>query len=158
MITSGSQSSVADDFLHLASDAVRDAQASEGALRSAISRAYYAVFLTVRDQLFGLDAISLSNKERKDLERKFRKAHSRAPGSHDLVIFALADVQPNKTVHPLTLQQQVRQLKEARVHADYHFTAGTLKGVAKQSWREYAEECVIIASQLLPTTRRLPRH
>jgi len=61
-----------EDFFDFAASIVRDQQANEAALQSAISRAYYAVFLTTRDSLFGLDGVLLKKGLRKQLEKKFR--------------------------------------------------------------------------------------
>lgn len=158
IVGSSSQSSISDDYLHLAADATRNQHSSEGTLRTAISRAYYAVFLTVRDQLFGPDGARLKSETEKKLRKKFWQKHKRNPGSHDLVIFAIADIKPTTTLRPQVFSQQVSQLKEARVHADYHFTLDNLKDIPKDNWREYAEESVELASQLLPVARRLPPH
>ena len=144
--------------MHLASEAIRNEQSSEGALRTAIGRAYYAVFLTVRDQLFGPDGTRLTRTIRKRLRKRFRQARRWDPGSHDLVIFAITDITPTVTLRPLGLSQQVSQLKEARIHADYYFTLDNLRGIPKDSWREYADESIALASQLLPVARKLPSY
>lgn len=158
IVNSGSQSSIAGDFLHLASEAIRSEQSSEGALRTAISRVYYAVYLTARDQLFGLDGTGLTGGKRKLLEREFRLKRRRDPGSHDLIIFAITDIQKTPTLNPLTLSQQVGQLKEARIHADYHFTTGKLMAIPEDNWRDYAEKNIALASQLLAVARKLPSY
>jgi hypothetical protein len=153
LVSSGS--SIFDDFFHLASQAIKDTESSEGALRTAISRAYYAVFLTARDQLFGPDETGLTSSKRKKLRKKFGQK-KRPVGSHDWIIFAISDIKPTVTVRPLTLQSQVSQLKEARVHADYHFTSQNLQGIPYNTWREYATKVVELASQVLPVARQLP--
>lgn len=155
---SGAQSSISDDFLHLASEIVRNQNSSEGALRSAISRAYYALFLTVRDHLFGPDEIGLTRALKQELQRKFKKKRKWVRGSHELVILALRDMESTKRLLPLTLSDQISQLKEARVHADYHFTLENLKDIPKETWREYARENIALASQLLAVARRLPSY
>jgi len=121
-------------------------------LRAAISRAYYAVFLTVREQLFGPDGRRLTKRIRKHLNKK-SKSNLR---SHDVFIFAITDVQPSATLSPVVLSQQVGQLKEARIHADYNFSLDKLKTIPKQTWREYAEEAIPLALHLLTVTRKLP--
>lgn len=160
--TEGLQSIISDDFLHLAAEVLRNEQSSEGALRSAISRAYYSTFLAARDKLFGPDGSGLTNQKRKRLAQKFRQTHKWDPGSHDIVIFAIADiVMPSRSptiLRPLVLSQQLSQLKEARVHADYHFTQDNLNTIPANSWRDYAKESVALASQILPTVRKLPSY
>lgn len=149
---------ISDEFLELASNIVRDKEAQEGSLRTAISRAYYSVFLTVRDQLFGEDNIMLTNPKRKQLRKKFSIHYQgqRAGGSHDEILFAITDLPPKGFIKPLTLYQQIEQLKEARTHADYHFTLENLKDIPYDSWAEYADKMVALASQLLPVARGLP--
>ncbi|MDP2726108.1 MAG: hypothetical protein Q8P59_01060 [Dehalococcoidia bacterium] len=144
------------DFFHLAAQTVRDNGSSEAALRTAISRAYYAVLLATRDKLFGPDGLRLTGPIRKQLGKKFGVKTKRNPGSHDLIIFAITDVEKTATLNPLTLSQQLGQLKEARVHADYHFAEDNLEDIPKADWREYAVENVTLASQLLPMAEGLP--
>lgn len=154
--SSASQESISDDFLHIASEAVRNAQSSEGALRSAISRAYYSVFLTARDKLFGSDQIQLTNTIRKQLSKKFKKSKQKEPGSHDIIIFAITEIKQTSTIKPISFSQQISQLKEARIHADYHFSTTNLARIPYSTWQEYAKENIELASQLLPIARRLP--
>jgi len=73
-----------------------------------------------------------------------------------LVIFALTDIKPTVTLRPLTLHDQVSHLKEARVHADYHFDSQNLQDIPHDTWQEYATEIVELASQVLPVARQLP--
>lgn len=154
IITSGSES-VASDFLHLASEAIRDTASSEGTLRTAVSRLYYAVYLTIRDRLFGSDGVGLSAPVRKRLRREFKTTYHWDPGSHDLVIFAITKTRRTRTLNPLMLFEQVSQLKEARVHADYHFTADNLRGISKDSWQDYAAENAALTAHVLPLAQRL---
>ncbi len=158
MNPSGTQSSISDEFLRIASDAINNSQSGEGALRSAISRAYYAVFLTVRDQLFGPDGRHLPPNKRKRLQRQFKmKLGSKSYlGSHDLIIYAITAVPHSSTLRPVTLSQQVTLLKKARIHADYDFTLENLQTISKQNWREYAEDNVQLATHLLRESRKLP--
>ena len=161
IVKPGSRASICNDYLRLASEAVRDSQSSEGSLRTAISRAYYAVFLSVRDHLFGPDGANLTSRKRNKLVRKFRQAQKKSkwyPGSHDLIIFSITDVILTGMVRPVTLSQQVSQLKEARIHADYDFTSQNLKNIPYSTWREYANESIALASQLLPLAEKLPAH
>ena len=152
-----SQLSVSTEFLELASRILRDSQAQEGAMRTAISRSYYSVYLTVRDRLFGPDGRGLRRLERK-LTRKFRRKRKRALGSHELVLFAITDFSPTALMRPLTLYEQIDELKEARVHADYHFTDENLKDIPYDAWSEYADRMVALASQILPVARQLPSY
>ena len=45
MNSTGTQPAISDEFLRFAQEAVQNQQSGEGRLRSAISRAYYAVYL-----------------------------------------------------------------------------------------------------------------
>ncbi len=153
-----SQPSVSTEFLELASRILRDSQTQEGGMRTAISRSYYSVYLTVRDQLFGPDGRGLSRRAQSKLAKRFRRKRKRAPGSHELVLFAITDLSPTATMRPLTLYQQIDELKEARVHADYHFTNENLKDIPYDTWPEYADRMVALASQILPVSRRLPSY
>lgn len=155
---SSSQKVNSDGFLRLATEIVQNSQSSEAALRTAISRAYYLVFLTVRDQLFGADEIGLTRAIRKILRRRFQQKYPWDPGSHDLILFALTDLAFSSTTRPLTLSQKISQLKVARVHADYHFTIGNLQDIPCDTWSAYANHMVALASQLLPDARRLPSY
>lgn len=156
IVNSSLQSSISDEFLGLASEVVRDSQSNEGDFRTAISRAYYSVFLTVRDQLFGPDERWLTKPVRKKLGTRFQTSHKWWPGSHDVVLFALTDISSSGTTKPLILYQQISELKEARTHADYHFTDDNLKDIPYNTWAEYADKMVALASQLLPAARVLP--
>lgn len=152
------QTSICDDFLRFASTTVQNTRSSEGYLRSAISRAYYSTYLTARDQLFGPDGIGLNRKLRNVLTTKFKKNRNRTPGSHDIVLFAITDLKGTNIIHPLVLYQQIDELKEARTHADYHFTDSNLASLPYASWSDYANKMVALASQILPVTRRLPSY
>lgn len=112
--------------------------------------------MTVRDKLFGPDDIRLTKTKRDRLRRRFRVYRHRPPGSHDEVLYALTDLRPTSIIRPLALYYQVDQLKEARTHADYHFTDDKLKDIPCDTWSEYANQMVALASQILPVTRQLP--
>jgi hypothetical protein len=114
--------------------------------------------LTVRDQLFGPDAIALTRPVKKALTKRFHQKHKWFPGSHDRVLFTLTDLPTMSTVHPVTLSQQISQLKDARVHADYDFTLDKLRDIPYDTWLEYADHMVAFASQLLPVARLLPSY
>ena len=156
IVNSSSQASISDGFLRLASEIVRNRQSPEEALRSAVSRAYYSVFLTARDRLFGSDAVGLTSRIRNKLIRRFRHKHGWIPGSHDRIIFAITDLPFSPIIRPLTLSQQISELKEARIHADYYLTNDKLKTIPYDTWLAYTDRMVALASQLLPAARQLP--
>jgi len=155
MSISASRSFRPEEFFSFAGSIVRDSSANEAALRSAISRAYYAVYLVARDSLFGIDGVRLTNAIRKQINKKFRQTgrHTKDPGVHERVIFAITDKPTN-----MTLAQQIDQLREARINADYKMNYKVLAIVGKQSWREYAEETMQLAALVLPSARRLPAY
>ncbi|MBI2857536.1 MAG: hypothetical protein HYX90_00540 [Chloroflexi bacterium] len=155
IIKTSEQPGVSVELLRLASEIVRDGKSGEGALRTAVSRSYYAVFLTVRNRLFGADGSQLTRAVRKELERKFRQRFERYPGSHDVFLMAVTEVSA-KGLRPLTLYQQLEELKEARIHADYHFTEEKLSGIPYKDWLEYADHMVAFASQIFPVAKTLP--
>ena len=143
------------EFLSLASSLRTSVQFQEGALRTAVSRAYYTVFLTVRDKLFGPDGKGLSREVKKRLAKKFERKFNKIPGSHELVLFAIIDLPDIKEKKRITLYQQIDQLKEARVHADYHFSLENLKNIPYDTWAEYAEKMIDLASLILPDAEKL---
>ncbi|MBI4188843.1 MAG: hypothetical protein HY529_06520 [Chloroflexi bacterium] len=152
-----SRDSICNDLFILASDIVKDKDSQEHQLRTAVSRAYYCVFLTVRDRLFGPDAINFTSRKQKLLDRKYR-TKGRPSGSHERILVALEDIPATAVLRPLTLLHQIDELKEARVHADYDFTHDRLKDVPYATWTEYANHMVALASQVLPLARRLPSY
>ena len=157
MNPANTQSAVSDDFIRIAQGAITNSQSNEGELRTAIGRAYYAVFLTARERLFGSDEVRLTRPLKNRLRKKFKRHQRSDPGSHDLIIFAITDINnPPRTLKPLVLAQQLTQLKVARTHADYNFALNRLRTIQKQTWREYAEESVQLASILLGRARTLP--
>jgi len=142
------------EFLSLASSLRTSVQFQEGALRTAVSRAYYTVFLTVRDKLFGPDGKGLSRKVKKRLAKKFERKLN--PGVHELVLLAIIDHPNIKEKKKITLYQQIAQLKEARVHADYHFSLENLKNIPYDTWAEYTKKMIDLASLILPDAEKLP--
>jgi len=146
-----------DMFFRLAGSIVRDPKSDDAELRTAISRAYYAVFLTARDALFGLDEQSSTAELRKIISKKHHLKFGGKPNkplnSHSRIIFSVLDKTSN-----YALYQQLDQLKEARVRADYKRDDKCLLEVGKNSWREYAEENMQLAASILPLTKRLTRY
>lgn len=143
-----------EDFFSYAGSIVSDANSNEAALRSAISRAYYSMFLIARDRLFGLDQVQLNNTKRKQVDKQLLIQYSgkrkKQLGVHERVILCVCDKTQN-----ITLYQQLDQLREARVNADYKMSHSCLSTVGKTSWREYAEETLQLSSQILPDLKRL---
>ena len=154
---SGSQETICNEFLSLASYVIKTKQC-EGSCRSAISRAYYAVFLTARDRLFGPDESRLTKPKKKKLRKSFKKSAGHNPGSHELVIFAIADLNIKGPIRPIMLSKQMNQLREARIHADYHFTQDNLSQIPYNTWEEYAEQNIKLATKLLEVAKSLPSH
>jgi len=151
-----SQSFDPTEFFSFAGLIVRESSANEAALRSAISRAYYSVYLVARDSLFGTDEARLTAGIRKRINRNYQlKTHKkqRELGTHALVIFAIHDRTNN-----FTLSHQLDQLREARVDADYKMSQKCLSNIGKQSWREYAEETMQLATLILPRAKMLPSY
>lgn len=144
-----------EGFFRFASSIIRDSNASEAALRSAISRAYYAVYLVARDRLFGIDAARLIPRIQKRIDKEFKLQTrlKRGPGPHERMIFVIKQKSRN-----ITLSQQFEQLKEARVNADYQMSYTVLSVIGKGSWREYAEETMQLATLILPSAKSLPTY
>ena len=156
IIKSDLQEVICDSYLGLSSEIVRNNKSNEGALRTAVNRAYYSVFLTARDRLFGPDGTGLTKTIKKRIAKIFKQQHTWNPQSHEQIIFAISELSTTGTIYPLALSQQIGELQEARVHADYHFTAETLKDIPYGTWSEYADRMVALASQLLPAAKLLP--
>jgi len=150
MTPAGTTTAVSDDFLKFASEAINNTDSTEGVLRSAISRAYYAVFLLARDQLFGTDGAELKKHIRKQLRKEFKKISKKDPGSHQQIIFAVSQ-------KAITLSQQMSQLHEARINADYFFSAEKLRHLPHKDWQAYAKETVELAQLLQKEAANLPR-
>lgn len=139
------------DFFKLASNLGRRPNADEATHRSAISRAYYAVFLSARDKLFGFDEVQLTEPVKKKLRKKHKLEKGDHPGSHELIIFAVS-------LQSLVLSQQLDLLKTARVIADYKLDPKHLKSQGFTTWKDYSHQNLTLTSQLLPTVSALKRH
>ena len=139
----GTTKSVSDEFLKFASEAIKSSNPSEGCFRSAISRAYYAVYLLARDQLSGPDGIGLKANI-KQLGKAFKQRNPNKKSylaTHQATLFAIS-------YQSMTLQQQMSQLYEARINADYFFSQTKLAPVPHLSWESYAKETVELAHLL----------
>jgi hypothetical protein len=144
-----------DSFLSFAGTILKDPSADEVTMRTAMSRAYYSVFLNARDHLFGHDARFLTKKVKSEINSKYKiiSGKKRELGSHEIVSFAIKFKTGN-----ITLSDQLDKLRRARINADYNMNADCLVIESKTSWRVYAEETCQLASQLLPRIRRLPNY
>ena len=147
-----------DDFVDTALRLVGEPSSKEAELRTAIGRAYYGVFLNARDTLFGLDQSRLTRNLRKKVLHNYRlssgaRKNKNDLGSHEMVIFAVQDQSKN-----IVLAQQLDQLREARVRADYKCHSNCLNDVGKSTWRDYAEETLELAIDLLPQVKALPSY
>lgn len=143
-------------YFSFAGSIVRDPNADEASLRSAISRAYYSLFLIARDNLFGLDEVKLTSSVIKRIVGNYQLATRKKKArlaTHELVIFAIQDKTKN-----ITLSQQIDQIREARVNADYRRDQKCLSDIGKESWREYAEETMQLAALILPMVEKLPSY
>jgi hypothetical protein len=142
-----------EEFFHYASLILHDPLASEAQLRTAISRSYYSLFLIARDKLFGTDEHYLTSGIRKKILKSYqiridkKKKHL---ATHELVIYAI-----NDKTHNVTLFQQLDQLREARVNADYKMSQKLLADLGKKSWRDYAEENMQLAALVLARVKTL---
>lgn len=133
----------------------------ESQARTAISRAYYACFLTLRDRMFGLDERLLTRSVR---NRIVRAANRREAGEHEVVILAIAQ---NRNIsssgRAKNLTDAIRELKDLRVQADYKLdpsdmgtqTSYSRYGVA--NWAELAHQAISLTALLLPDLRRVPQ-
>lgn len=128
----------------------------EADYRSAISRGYYSCLLTARDQLFGVDAVGLTAALRRQL------TGSRRGGTHEAVIKGLANNSRLRPQKAKRLSDQLGQLRDTRVQADYYrnpahqrtLTIFTKYGV--QDWAGLTHAAMALASNLLPELQSVP--
>lgn len=133
----------------------------EASCRAAVGRGYYACFLIARDQLFGPDGMRLTNPQRKQI---LKASGKKAGRDHEAVIQAVA-------LHPRlgpgqrkVLADQLAQLKDARVQADYirdsssPSTLGTFGKYGVTSWLDLAHATMALASQVFAMAARLPAY
>ncbi len=149
-----------EEFFKWASATVQKSTNAEAELRSVVSRAYYSVLLTARDALFGgVDAPELTSKMRDKLRKRYARGMktSRGPGSHDIILAAAAEAGLKSRM--VVSQQQLVWLETARVAADYYRVPGNYQQLPVQitSWLQFAHDSVALASNLLPSVKRLPR-
>ncbi len=123
--------------------------------RTAIGRAYYACHLIARDAMFGQDKKYLTGTLKK-------RILGHRGGDHDTIVKAIA-VHPRVPLGSLkTLSDQLGELKDARVQADYYCDPahpGTLKLFTKyqvKDWNQLAHATLAIASHVLPNLKGIP--
>ena len=131
--------------------------ARESEFRTVIGRAYYACHLSARDQLFDLDGRLVTSRIRKQLT----SGKGTRGGSHELIIRALASHGRLTPGLQKRLSDQLSQLKDMRVQADYIMDHGTnARAFTKynaQGWPGLAHAAMTLASSLLPDLLKLPR-
>ena len=141
------------DFFTLAQALITDSS-SEASVRSAIGRAYYACYLTARDELYGIDATRLTNSEKKRLVPK-------SPSVHGAVRVAVATNRNLKPGKAKRLADQLSQLFELRKLADYERDSlgpGITQGFGAHGvsdWAGLSHQAMSIAANLLPELRQL---
>lgn len=102
--------------------------------RCAVSRAYYACFLTARDNLFGNDGARASES------------------MHRAVIDAIPDAR---------VSRRLNELRELRVQADYYTnplhrrTRAIFKRHRVSTWASLAEKSLALAEEILPMLKGL---
>lgn len=127
----------------------------EASQRTAIGRAYYSCHLTARDRLYGVDAPTLTNAERKKI------AGTQHVGNHTVVIKAILKKSNLPSGTAKRISDQLGELKEMREQADYcrdpahQGTTSVFRRYAVTDWRGLARAAMTLASNLLPELRRL---
>ena len=122
-------------FLALASRLVQRGGEEED-YRCAVSRAYYACFLTARDKLLENDGTRMRASE----------------SMHRAVIDAIPDAR---------VSRRLDALRELRIQADYYTnpqhrrTRAVFKRHRVNSWASLAEQSLALAEEILPTLREL---
>ena len=134
---------------------------SEAADRNAIGRAYYACFLTARDQMFGLDQSRWNNSVSRQVSSRLPR-RSRSRGSHNDIQNALATHQGIRPGQRKRLKDQLGELKDLRIQADYildptHSRTTNLHArYGVSGWEGLAHQAMALASNLLPDLRQVP--
>lgn len=135
----------------LAANAVNEAD-----YRSAISRGYYSCFLVARDQLFGIDGVGLTAGIRRQI------TGSQRGGTHDAVIKGLANNRLLRPQRAKRLSDQLGQLRNTRVQADYYRNPAHQRTVSifttyrVNNWADLAHATMTLASNLLPDLQSVP--
>ena len=135
----------------------------EAECRTAITRAYYSCFLVARDQMFDIDQSRLTSGKRKRISRIASSKRTRQLGSHDLIIAAVANHGTLKAARAKRLSDQLSELRDMRVQADYFRnpqnpnTVSVFARYAVSDWEALAHFAMTLASNLLPDLQRIPR-
>lgn len=122
-------------FLVLAARLARHGSEEED-YRCAVSRTYYACFLTARDNLFGNDGARMQASE----------------STHRAVIDAIPDVR---------ISRRLNELRELRVQADYYTnprhrrTRAVFKRHRVNTWAGLAEKSLALATEIWPALTEL---
>jgi len=149
------------DMLKLADFLFRSAGSGchdETRFRAAISRCYYACWLTARDQLWGVDGRPTTGQAR----LLPRGQSGGRLGSHEQVIEALG-VQPRVSRGAKRRKDQLASLKELRTVADYrhddkHRDVQRVFGLyGVSSWEKLAQQAFTITANILPELRTIGR-
>ena len=129
--------------------------ADETRWRAAVGRAYYACWLTARDRLFSVEGMPTRSQKNK-IGRK-------PPGSHWEVINGLGANEAMDRGRRKVQRDQLQTLKAMREAADYRnaTTHAKVRDLFRTldvaTWEELADECLALASQVLPDMERVPR-
>jgi hypothetical protein len=142
------------DFFRLGQHLVTNGT-NESDYRTAIGRSYYACHLVARDRLFGIDGRQITAKVTKQIVGKKRV------GSHEVIIKAVAQNSHLRRAHAKRLSDQLGQLKDMRVQADYYRdplhkrTVSIFAAYNVKDWPGLANAAMTLASNLLPSLRQL---
>lgn len=127
----------------------------EAEFRTSIGRAYYSCFLIARDQLFGVDRLRLTG-------RIYRLLSLSQGNSHEVVIKAVANHPSLPPAKGKRISEQLRQLKDNRIQADYTRDPQSPKMASVftihqvNDWPGLAHVSMILASNLIPDLRSIP--
>lgn len=142
------------DFFRFAAQTLSSTR-GEAESRTAIGRAYYACYLIAVNRMFGVDGARMGKKVRKSLVRR--------GGLHEVVKVAIGQNRAFSSGQQITIRDMFAQLRDLRIQADYKTdTSGEPSKFFAQyrvgDWSGLAHAALALASQLLPTLRRLRRH
>ena len=142
-----------EDFFRLA-DRMLHRWKNEAVHRSVIGRSYYTCYLISRDRMFGADGLWLT-------EKKIRNILGRAGGRHEAVVRAILNAPGLGPGTAKVLSDQLGQLKDMRVQADYYCdpknqrTVNMFGRYGVANWGGLAHNAMVFASMLLPSLKQL---
>lgn len=142
------------EFFRLGQNLVTNGTA-EAEYRTAVGRTYYACHLIARDRLFGTDGRGITRQVRTQI------AGSRSAGPHEVIIKAVAQNPHLSPVQAKRLSDQLSELKDMRVQADYFRdpahsrTTSIFAKYGVRDWSGLANAAMALASNLLPSLRHL---